>query len=165
MGRRRPLAAARLIGMTLLKEHLRADLTTALRERDALRAATIRLALTAVTNAEVAGATARELSDDEVVDVLGRELKKRREAAEAFDRAGRPQQAERERAEGVVLEGYLPAPLTDAELRELVASAIGETGASGVRALGQVMKVLTPRTRGRADGGRVSAEVRRQLGS
>lgn len=150
--------------MTRLKDQLQADLTAAMKARDELRSATLRMVLTAVRTEEVAGKTARELSDDEVVAVLTREAKKRREAAEAYDGGGRPERAERERAEGVVIDGYLPAQLTDDELQQLVAAAIAEAGAEGPRAMGQVMKVLTPRTAGRAEGSRVAAEVRRQLG-
>lgn len=150
--------------MTRLKDRLQADLTAAMKARDELRSATLRMVLTAVRNEEVAGKTARELSDDEVVAVLTREAKKRREAAEAYDGGGRPERAERERAEGVVIDGYLPAQLTDDELQQLVAAAIAEASAEGPRAMGQVMKVLTPRTAGRAEGSRVAAEVRRQLG-
>jgi uncharacterized protein YqeY len=122
------------------------------------------MALTAVRTEEVAGKSARQLSDEEVVAVLGREAKKRREAAEAFAQAGRPELADRERAEGEVIAGYLPAQLGDDELRELVAAAIAQTGATDPRGMGQVMKVVTPRTAGLAEGGRVAAEVRRQLG-
>jgi uncharacterized protein len=147
----------------MLKEKLQADLSVAMKARDEVRTRTIRMALTALTNEEVAGKQARELSDDEIVKVLQREAKKRREAAEAFADAGRDEQAEAERAEGVVIEEYLPAPLTDDELAELVAAAIAETGAEGQRAMGQVMKVVTPKVAGRADGRRVSTEVKRQL--
>ena len=146
--------------MAALKERLRSDLTEAIRSRDELTASTIRLALTAITTEEVAGKTARELSDDEVVTVLTREAKKRREAAEAYDDVSRPDRAERERAEGEVLAAYLPQQLTDDELATLVADAVAETGAEGPRAMGQVMKVLGPRTAGRAEGGRVAAAVR-----
>ena len=150
--------------MSPLKDQLQADLTAAMKARDELRSATLRMVLTAVRTEEVAGKTARELDDAEVVTVLGREAKKRREAAEAFEQGGRPESAERERAEGEVIATYLPAQLGDDELRDLVAAAIGETGASGQQAMGQVMKAVTPRTAGRAEGGRVAAEVRRQLG-
>jgi uncharacterized protein YqeY len=149
--------------MTGLKERLQADLTAAMKARDELRSATLRMLLTAVKTEEVAGKAARELGDDEVVTVLTREAKKRREAAEAFDQGGRPDRAERERAEGGVIDGYLPAQLTDDELRALVEAAIAESGADGPKGMGQVMKILTPRTAGRAEGGRVAAEVRRQL--
>jgi uncharacterized protein YqeY len=149
--------------MSALKDRLQADLQTAIKERDELRAATLRLALTAVTTEEVAGKTARQLSDDEVERVLASEAKKRREAADAFEQAGRADRADRERAEGAVLAGYLPAPLSDDELRELVAAAIAEAGAAGPRAMGQVMKAAQQRVAGRAEGGRVAAEVRRQL--
>jgi uncharacterized protein len=150
--------------MTMLKEKLQADLSVAMKARDEVRTRTLRMALTALTNEEVSGKQARELSDDEVVKVLQREAKKRREAAEAFAGAGRTEQAEAERAEGVVLEEYLPAQLDDAELSRLVAETIAETGAAGPRAMGQVMKAVTPKVAGRADGRRVSGEVKRQLG-
>ena len=148
-----------------LKERLQSDLTAAMKARDELRAATLRMALTAVTTEEVAGKQARVLSDDEVMTVLTREAKKRREAAEAFDGAGRTELASRERAEGEVLAGYLPAQLSDDELVELVRAAIAETGADNPKAMGQVMKVVQPQVTGRAEGGRVAAEVRRQLGA
>ncbi len=148
---------------TTLKAQLRSDLTSAMKARDALRSATIRMALTAITNEEVAGEVARELSDDEVLKVLGREAKKRKEAAEAFAGAGRVEQAAREVAEGEVLAAYLPAQLSDEELQALVDAAVAESGAEGPRAMGAVMKVLTPRVAGRADGSRVAAAVKARL--
>ena len=147
-----------------LKTRLHDDLTVAIKARDELRTATLRMVLASVTNEEVAGKQARQLSDDEVVKVLTREAKKRREAAEAFETGHRPELAERERAEGRVIEAYLPAQLDDAELARLVTDAIAESGASGPKAMGAVMKLATPRVAGRAEGGRVAAEVRRQLG-
>ena len=149
--------------MAELKERLRADLNAAMRARDQVRMRTLRMALTSITNEEVAGAAARDLTDDEIVKVLTREARKRREAAEAFSAAGRSDQAAAERAEGEVLAGYLPAQLADDELAALVAAAIAETGASGMAGMGQVMKTVTPRIAGRADGARVAAEVRRRL--
>jgi uncharacterized protein len=149
--------------MPELKQRLRADLTTSMKARDAVRTRTIRMVLTAITTEEVAGAAARELSDAEIVKVLTREAKKRREAAEAFETGSRPGQAAAERAEAEVIAGYLPAQLTDAQLSDLVAAAIDDTGAAGPRGIGQVMKAVTPRIAGRADGARVAAEVRRQL--
>lgn len=146
-----------------MKTRLRADLTEAMKARDEVRASTLRMALTAVTNEEVAGKQARELSDDDVVGVLSREAKRRREAAEAYDEANRPELAERERAELAILAGYLPQPLSEDEVRALVAAAIAETGASGPSGMGQVMKVVTPQTRGRADGAMVSTIVKEQL--
>jgi len=146
-----------------LKEQLRSDLNTAMRARDQVRLRTLRMALTSITNEEVAGAAARELTDDEIVKILTREARKRREAAEAFSAAGRTDQAAAERAEGDVLAGYLPAQLSDDELAALVDAAIAETGASGMAAMGQVMKTVTPRVAGRADGARVAAAVRRRL--
>jgi uncharacterized protein YqeY len=146
-----------------LKERLRADLNAAMRARDQVRMRTLRMALSSITNEEVAGASARQLSDEEVMKVLTREARKRREAAEAFGAAGRAEQAAAERAEGEVLAGYLPAQLSDDELSALVAAAIAETGASGMAGMGQVMKTLTPQIAGRADGARVAAEVRRRL--
>lgn len=150
--------------MAELKDRLRADLNDAMRARDQVRMRTLRMALTSITTEEVAGAAARDLSDEEVVRVLTREARKRREAADAFSAAGRDEQAAAERAEGDVLAGYLPAQLTDDELAALVSEVIAETGASGIKAMGQVMKALTPRVAGRADGARVAAEVRRRLG-
>jgi len=134
-----------------------------MRSRDQVRLRTLRMALTAITNEEVAGSATRELSDDDVLKVLTREAKKRREAADAFEAAGRAEQAEAERAEGEVLAGYLPAQLSDEELAGLVAAAVTETGAAGLPGMGKVMKAVTPHVAGRADGARVAAEVRRQL--
>ena len=151
--------------MAELKERLRADLNDAMRARDQVRMRTLRMALTSITNEEVAGASARDLSDDEIIKVLTREARKRREAAEAFGAAGRAEQAAAERAEGDVLADYLPAQLGDDELAALVSTAIAETGATGMASMGQVMKILTPRVAGRADGARVAAEVRRRLGA
>ena len=151
--------------MPPLKARLRSDLNQAMKSRDELRTATLRMTLAAITTEEVAGAQARELSDDEVQRVIARETKKRREAAEAFDRGGRTELADRERAEGAVLEAYLPEQLDDAELAELVRAAVVEAGASEPRQLGAVMKLVQPRVAGRADGRRVSDEVRRQLSS
>lgn len=152
-------------GMTL-KKQLQEDLTAAIKARDELRSATLRLTLTAITNAEVAGTQARELSDDEVLKVITREAKKRREAADAFAQAGRTDSAQRERAEGEVLAGYLPQQLGDDELAAIVAEAVKEAaagGAEGPRAMGAVMKIVNPKVAGRAEGGRVAAAVKRAL--
>ncbi len=149
--------------MAELKDRLRGDLSAAMRARDQVRLRTLRLALTSITTEEVSGDTARELSDEEIVKVLTREARKRREAADAFEAAGRADQAAAERAEGEVLAGYLPAQLTDDELTGIVSAAIAETGAVGMPGMGKVMKAVSPRVAGRADGARVAAEVRRQL--
>jgi uncharacterized protein YqeY len=149
--------------MAGLKEQLQTDLNVAMKARDEVTVATLRMALTSVTTEEVAGKAARALSDDEVLKVLPREAKKRREAAEAFDAAGRDELAARERAEGAVLDRYLPAQMADEELGDLVAAAIAETGASSPRDMGAVMKVVVAKVAGRADGKRVSDEVRRRL--
>jgi uncharacterized protein YqeY len=146
-----------------LKERLRTDLTTAMKARDELRTATLRMVLAAVSAEEVAGKEARELSDDDVQAVLRREAKKRREAAEAFASAGRSEQAAREQAEGDVLAGYLPAQLEDADLAAMVADVITRTGASGMKDMGKVMGAVQGVVAGRADGARVATEVRRQL--
>jgi hypothetical protein len=151
--------------MPELKSRLQSDLNQAMKSRDQLRTATLRMTLAAITTEEVAGAQARELSDDEVQRVITRETRKRREAAEAFDQAGRAELADRERAEGALLEDYLPKQLDDAELAELVRAAVLEAGATEPRQLGAVMKLVQPRVAGRADGRRVSNEVRRQLSS
>jgi len=152
--------------MSDLKERLRTDLTAAIKGRDEVRSSTLRMVLTAITNAEVAGKQARELSDDDVIGVLSAEGKKRREAAEAFESAGRADSAAKERAEAAVIADYLPAQLDAEEIARLVAEAIERTGAAdeGMRAMGKVMGVLQPQVKGRADGGVVAAEVRRQLG-
>jgi uncharacterized protein YqeY len=152
--------------MSALKDRLRADLTAAMKARDELRSGTLRMVLTAITNAEVAGKEARELSDDDVVGVLSTEAKKRREAATAFSEGGRDEMAAQERAEAEVIGAYLPAQLGEAEIADLVTAAIVQTGAAheGMRAMGKVMGVLAPQTKGRADGAAVAAEVRRQLG-
>ena len=146
-----------------LKTRLHGDLTTSIKARDELRTATLRMVLSAITNEEVSGTAARELSDDEVLKVLTREGKKRREAAEAFATGNRPELAERERAEGEIIAAYLPAQLSDDELRDLVTQAVAAARASGPQAMGAVMKVVNPLVAGRADGGRVAAEVKRQL--
>jgi uncharacterized protein len=149
--------------MTGLKDRLRGDLTAAMKARDEVRTRTLRMALTSIANEEVAGKAARDLDDDEVLRLVSREAKRRREAADAFDAAGRPGQAASERAEEEVLAGYLPAQVGDAELGAIVARVIAETGASGMAAMGQVMKAVTPQVAGRAEGGRVAAAVRQQL--
>jgi uncharacterized protein YqeY len=152
--------------MTTLKSKLQDDLNTAIKERDELRSSTLRLTLAAITKEEVAGKEKRELSDDEVLKVITREAKKRREAAEAFAQGGRAEQAEREKAEGEVLAAYLPKQLTDAELEELVAQAVAEAkagGAEGPKAMGAVMKIVNPKVAGRAEGGRVAAAVKKAL--
>jgi uncharacterized protein YqeY len=146
-----------------LKDRLRADLTTAMKGRDELGTATLRMVLSAVTAEEVAGKEARELTDDDVLGVLRREAKKRREAAEAFAGAGRAEQAERERAEEGVIATYLPAQLDDADLAAIVADVVTATGASGMKDMGRVMGAVQGKVAGRAEGGRVAAEVRRQL--
>lgn len=148
-----------------LKEQLQHDLTDAMKARDELRLAVLRMALTAVTNEEVAGKQARTLGDDEVQKVLAREIKKRKEAAEAFAEAGRPDRAQRESEESQVLAHYLPAQLADDELAALVRTAVAESGATEPRQMGAVMKRVQPLVAGRADGSRVAAEVKRQLGA
>jgi len=152
--------------MSELKDRLRTDLTTAIKARDELRSSTLRMVLTAITNAEVAGKEAKELTDEDVITVLSSEAKKRREAAEAFENAGRAESAAKERAEAGVLADYLPAQLTAEEIAALVAEAIADLGVAeeGVRAMGRVMGSLQPKVKGKADGGVVSAEVKRQLG-
>lgn len=146
-----------------LKATLHHDLTEAMRAQDKVRAGTLRMVLTAVTTEEVAGKSHRELSEEELLRVVAKEAKKRREAAEAYAGAGRPELADREEAELAVLEEYLPAQLGDAELKEIAEQAVAELGVSGPAAMGQVMKVVQPRVAGRAEGGRVAAAVRAAL--
>jgi uncharacterized protein YqeY len=152
--------------MSQLKATLQSDLTEAIRARDELTVSTLRMALAAVTTEEVAGQSARVLSDAEVVSVLTKEAKKRREAAAAFSSANRPELADRETAELGVLARYLPEPLTEAEVQVLVDAAVAEAaaaGATGMPAMGRIMKQLTPQTAGRFDGGRLAALVRAAL--
>ncbi len=153
--------------MTTLKDRLRSDLTASIKARDEVRSSTIRMVLTAITNAEVAGKVARELTDDDVIGVLSTEAKKRREAATAFDDADRAAMADKERAEAAVIADYLPEGLSDEDVVAIVAAAIEQTGSAGegMRAMGKVMGVVQPQVKGRADGGAVAAEVRRQLGA
>lgn len=148
-----------------LKPRLRTDLTAAIKQRDKLRSTTIRMVLSAITEAEVAGTEAVELSDQQVLDVVIREAKKRREAEQAYVAADRPELAEREQAELEVLADYLPQALTAEEIEAIVTTAISSTGAAelGPRGMGKVMAVVTPATKGTADGKAVAAEVRRQL--
>lgn len=148
-----------------LKDTMQRDLHTAMRARDRVRSATLRMALTAIATAQVAGTQSHELSDEEVLAVLAKEAKKRRESASAFADAGRPELAERENAELVVLEGYLPSQLSDDELDSIAAQAVAATGATGMRQMGQVMKAAQAAAAGRADGGRVAAAVKKALAS
>ncbi|MBP2340288.1 uncharacterized protein YqeY [Saccharothrix coeruleofusca] len=156
--------------MAELKARLQSDLTSAIKGRETVRAGALRMALAAITTEEVSGKAARELSDDEVLKVLAREVKKRKEAAEAFAGAGRTEQAELERAESSVLESYLPAQLDDAGLAALVDEAVAEVAAQlgeqpGQRQMGQVMKAVNAKVAGRAEGGRVAAAVKAKLAS
>lgn len=148
---------------TTLKERLTADLTTAMRDRDEVRKSTLRMALSAIRNAEVEGDAPRELSDDDVIVVLIREVKRRREAAEAFRKGGRDDSAASEEAEAAVLAEYLPAEMADDELLQLVDAAITDAGATGMSDMGKVMKALQPKVQGRADGSRVAAAVKSRL--
>ena len=149
--------------MSALKDTLHADLTAAMRERDSIRAGTLRMALTAVTTEEVAGAQHRELTDDDVLKVLTKEAKKRREASEAYTGAGRRELAAKEDAELAILEAYLPKQLSDEELERVVREAVATSGASGLPQMGLAMKSANAAVAGRAEGGRVAAIVKRVL--
>ena len=146
-----------------LKEILRGDLTEAIRSRDELKSGTIRMVLTAITNEEVAGKQARTLTEPELIIVLSREAKKRREAAEAFTDGGRLDRAEREKLEGELITTYLPRQLSNDELKQLISAAIIQSGAIGPSGMGQVMKIISPEIVGKADGGTVSALVKAAL--
>ena len=146
-----------------LKEKLQNDLTSSMRARDEVRSSTIRMILTSIKNEEVAGKEARDLSDAEIITVLSREAKKRREAAEAFDQAGAKDRADQERVEGEIIVEYLPAQLSESEIKELIKAAIAETGANSPAQMGLVMKSLQPKTAGKADGGLVSSLVKAAL--
>ena len=146
-----------------LKEKLQADLTDAIRARDEVKSGTVRMLLTAITNEEVAGKTAKVLNDAEIITVLARESKKRREAVDAYTEAKREDLANKEKAEGVIIAQYLPEQLSEAELKKMIADAIAETNAAGPAGMGLVMKVLQPKIAGKADGGLVSALVKAAL--
>ena len=153
--------------MSALKDQLQSDLVIAIKAHDEVTSSTIRMTLSAITNEEVAGKQARALSDDDVLTVLGREAKKRRESAEAFESADRPELAQRELLELDVLGRYLPEALSDDEVHVIVAAAVAEvaaTGATGGQAMGQVMKLVQPQVKGRADGGQVAGLVKSALG-
>jgi uncharacterized protein YqeY len=146
-----------------IKEQLKKDLTEAIRGRDEITSGTIRMVLTAITNEEVAGKEARVLSDEEVITVLSREGKKRREAAEAFENAGRADKSALEKSEGEVIAKYLPAQLSEADIAAIIAEAIASTGAQGPGDMGKVMGAVKPKIAGKADGGLVSALVKAAL--
>lgn len=158
-----PATGATLAAMSTFKERVQHDLHDAMRARDQVRSATLRMVLTAITTQEVAGEHARDLSEEEVRAVVVKEAKKRREAAQAYDSAGRGELAATERAELAVLEEYLPAQLGDVELKQLVDAAIAQTGATGMAQMGQVMKVVQAQVAGRAEGGRVASLVKAAL--
>jgi len=146
-----------------LKAKLRSDLTDAIHARDEIKSGTIRMVLTAITNEEVAGKVAKELTDAEVITVLSREAKKRREAAEAYEAAGRADKAALEKSEGEIIAGYLPQQMSESEVAALIAAAIAATGATGPGDMGKVMGILKPQVAGKADGGMVSGLVKAAL--
>lgn len=153
--------------MAELKEQLRADMTASMKARDTLRTQTLRMVLTSISNAEVAGKTSHALSDEEVISILVSETKRRKEAAEAFEQGQRPELAEKERQEAAIIAEYLPEPLSEEEISAIVSAAVAEAGGSelGMKIMGKVMGIVTAQTRGKADGSAVAAEVKRQLGA
>ena len=148
-----------------LKETLKSDLTEAIRTSNKVVSGTIRMVLTAITNEEVSGKEARVLSDDEIITVLSREAKKRREAAEEIAKANRPDKAAEEKAEGEVIAKYLPAQLSEDDIKKMIAAAVASTGASGPGDMGKVMGAIKPQIAGKADGALVSSLVKAALGS
>jgi len=146
-----------------LKETLKRDLTEAIRSSNKVVSGTIRMVLTAITNEEVSGKEARVLSDEEIITVLSREAKKRREAAEEFAKAGRTDRAADEKAEGEVIAKYLPAQLSEDDIKKLIADAVASTGAAGPADMGKVMGVIKPKIAGKADGALVSSLVKAAL--
>ena len=152
--------------MTNLKEQLHTDLTAAIKAKDSLTSGTLRMVLAAITNEEVSGKEARVLNDQDLITVLNREAKKRKEAATAYDDAKRPELADKERAELGIIQAYLPAALSDEDLAKIIADAVAEvaaSGATGPSAMGAVMKIVSPQVSGRADGGAVAAAVKSAL--
>jgi uncharacterized protein len=149
-----------------MKETMQSDLTVAIKARDEVSSSTLRMVLTALTNEEVSGKESKVLTDDDVLTVLGREGKKRKEAAEAYDEAQRPELAARERAELEVIAKYLPQQMSEDQVAVIVAAAVAEvssSGATGGALMGQVMKIVQPQVKGRADGGQVAALVKQAL--
>lgn len=149
--------------MSGLKSKLQGDLNDAIKSRNTVVAETIRMILAAITNEEVAGKEKKELSDAEVITVLTREAKKRREAAEAFEQGGRADRAASEKAEGEVIAGYLPEQLSEAEINQLITETIAAVGASGPADMGKVMGALKGKVAGKADGALVSSLVKAAL--
>ncbi len=152
--------------MTNLKEQLHMDLTASIKAKDSLTSGTLRMVLAAITNEEVSGKEARVLNDQDMITVLNREAKKRKEAATAYDDAKRPELADKERAELEIIQAYLPAALSDEDLAKIIAGAVAEvaaSGATGPSAMGAVMKIVSPQVSGRADGGAVAAAVKSAL--
>ena len=146
-----------------LKERLKSDLTEAIRSSDKVVSGTIRMVLTAITNEEVAGKEARVLTDDEIITVLSREAKKRREAADEFAKANRPDKSAEERAEGEVIAKYLPAQLSEDDIKKIIAAAVASTGAAGPGDMGKVMGAIKSQIAGKADGSLVSSLVKAAL--
>jgi uncharacterized protein len=154
--------------MSELKARLRADLTTAMKARDKLRTATLRMLLAAIQSEEVSGKQSRELSDEDVLKVLAREAKKRGEAAEIYTQNGRGELAANEHAEARLIDEYLPTPLNEAELADVVDTALAQVAEElgerpGIRQMGQVMKAANVIAAGKADGARLSAAVKARL--
>jgi len=149
--------------VSALKQKLQSDLNEAIKSRNTVVAETIRMILAAITNEEVAGKEKKELSEAEVITVLTREAKKRREAAEAFEQGGRADKAASERAEGEVIATYLPEQLSETEINNLIAETISAVGASGPADMGKVMGALKAKVAGKADGALVSSLVKAAL--
>jgi uncharacterized protein len=150
-----------------MKGQIQSDLTEAMRARDELRVATLRMAIAAIQRAEVAGKEQAKLSDEQVVGVLRSEIKKRSDAAEMYETGGRADRAARERSEAEVLAAYLPPAIDDAALNAVVAeevAAVTATGATGGKAMGQVVKAVRSRVGDGADGARIAASVKAALG-
>ena len=152
--------------MSSLKDQIQSDLTDAIKTKDQLRAGTLRMVLAAITNEEVSGKEAKTLNDQELMTVLNREAKKRKEASVACVEAKRQDLADKENAELAVIQSYLPEALSADALAKIISDAVSEvkaSGQSGPSAMGAVMKLVTPQVTGRADGGQVAAAVKAAL--
>jgi len=147
----------------VLRDRISDEMRAAMKAREQTRVSTLRMLMAAMKNTQVE--KGHELSDDEVLEVVAREAKRRRESMEAFEKGGRSELVEKEGAELAVLEAYLPEQLGEDELGALVDEAIAETGASSPKEMGAVMKVVMGKVKGRADGAAVSAMVRARLGA
>jgi len=149
--------------MAEVKDRLRADLITAMKAKDSFTTSVLRMAVAAIGTEEVAGKEARQLTEAEEQSVISREVRKRRESAEAYRDGNRPELADKEEQEAEVLQAYIPAPLTEPELDEIIAAEVQAVDGATMKQMGQIIKAVNARVQGRADGSAIAAKVRAAL--